>query len=400
MSFRDPSVQKILLLAGFLDLFAVSLILTQFQTYIHQLGVSPFLNGLIGSLYGAVQLFSGPLVGNWSDVQGRKLILQICLLITAISYFLLGYSSAFLFIIISRFFSGVFKHSQTLCRAYIAESIPGNEKSGVLGYFNSASSLGFIIGPALGGHIADWNNGFFWICTLSSIMFFINFCIISLALPEDEPCGKTSDDSFKSFPIFDSECWKNHWDLLIIRFFLSFSVLMYRSNLSLLLLENFNLTNTSIGYIISFQGIVSSISGFFVGVICGLFPNNSKLLLYTSILQAVALCGLTFAPSIWLLLAFFIPLGASNSISRVCITSITVNRCHKLEIGTMIGISQSVTSIARMLSPFSAGVVHQLSMYGPGLGGIVSSCIGCSVWAFNLYKPYFRKSNLNKEKLS
>lgn len=48
-------------------------------------------------------------------------------------------------------FSGVFKHSQTLCRALLADITPPQERSQVFGTFNASSSIGFIVGPMLGG---------------------------------------------------------------------------------------------------------------------------------------------------------------------------------------------------------------------------------------------------------
>ena len=47
--------------------------------------------------------------------------------------------------------------------------------------------------------------------------------------------------------------WSIFWDVFLIRFFLSFSSLVYRSNFSLLIKENFGASPKVIGYLISFQ---------------------------------------------------------------------------------------------------------------------------------------------------
>lgn len=52
---------------------------------------------------------------------------------------------------VSNFFAGIFKHSQTVCRALLADITPPEERSQVFGTFNALSSMGFIIGPMLGG---------------------------------------------------------------------------------------------------------------------------------------------------------------------------------------------------------------------------------------------------------
>ncbi|KAJ8870628.1 hypothetical protein PR048_029651 [Dryococelus australis] len=57
------------------DLFAVSLVMPLMSTHLRSLGASHFLIGLLGSTYSCLQLFSGPVVGSWSDIRGRRAVL-------------------------------------------------------------------------------------------------------------------------------------------------------------------------------------------------------------------------------------------------------------------------------------------------------------------------------------
>jgi MFS family permease len=63
----------------------------------------------------------------------------------------------------------------------------------------------------------------------------------------------------------------------------------------------------------------------------------------------------------------------------VASTSLTIQRGQKKEIGTLIGFSQSVMSIARMLAPFVSGLALDFSSSGPSLIGCVVSLIGVIV---------------------
>lgn len=47
--------------------------------------------------------------------------------------------------------TGVFKHSQTMCRAVLVDITQAQDRSQVFGTFNATSSMGFIVGPMLGG---------------------------------------------------------------------------------------------------------------------------------------------------------------------------------------------------------------------------------------------------------
>ena len=50
---------------------------------------------------------------------------------------------------------GLFKHSQELTRGYLSHCTPSNLHSSIFGRFNAASSIGFILGPIVGGHLSQ-----------------------------------------------------------------------------------------------------------------------------------------------------------------------------------------------------------------------------------------------------
>ena len=71
---------------------------------------------------------------------------------------------------------GIFKHSQSITKAYLTEISDKADHATVLGNFNAASSLGFILGPAVGGNIAELPHGFYLVALLTGFIFFLNGC--------------------------------------------------------------------------------------------------------------------------------------------------------------------------------------------------------------------------------
>lgn len=49
------------------------------------------------------------------------------------------------------------------------------DQSKNIGIFNAVSSIGFIVGPVVGGHIAEMKDGFYIVSLLTALIFFINF---------------------------------------------------------------------------------------------------------------------------------------------------------------------------------------------------------------------------------
>lgn len=381
---KRVSTHRIIYIMGFLDLLGVSLILPLILPVVNSLGASHIAAGCITSLYGAIQLLSSPVAGWWSDGMGRRPVLLVCTLATALSYVLLGASSSLLVIVIARVIAGVFKHSQTMCRAVLVDVTGVQDRSHVFGTFNATSSMGFIVGPMLGGHLSELPNGFTVVCNLAAALFIVDFVLCWVFIPEksshqsrvEAKTPSSQARQSRSF-IHDIE-WSIFWDVFLIRFFLSFSSLVYRSNFSLLIKENFGASPKVIGYLISFQGIISATAGFLTGRVSRFYKNSSQELFHSSILLCFALFGLTVAPSLPILVMCLVPLCTSTAVIRVSSTAVTIGRCKPSQVGSITGFGQSIASVARMVTPLVAGAAQQASLYGPGLVGTLAAAFGAT----------------------
>ncbi|XP_076059841.1 major facilitator superfamily domain-containing protein 9-like isoform X2 [Oratosquilla oratoria] len=376
------NTQMLILVVGFLDLLGVSLILPQILPFLKFKGISPTVSGVFNSLYGGIQLCSSPTVGRWSDIWGRRPVMLVCLLATAISYIILGASQSILVMVLGRVVAGIFKHSQTIARALLADITPEKEHSLMFGRFNAASSMGFIIGPMLGGHLSEVEHGFFWVCLIGASFFILDFVLCWFYLPEienvkKESTPKTEAENLGGFFTFVKEInWDIFGEIFMIRFLLSFSALVYRSNFSLLIDQNFGASPKIIGYLISFQGIISALAGFSTGAVSRYYGNSKQELFHSSVLLTTSLFLLTVAPSLTLLLLCLVPLCVGSAVIRVSTTSLIVSSCDPLQIGSVTGFSQSITSISRMMTPLIAGITQEISVYGPGLTGTFSAGVG------------------------
>ncbi|CAC5386761.1 unnamed protein product [Mytilus coruscus] len=388
-----------LYLSGFLDLFGVSMIFPLLSTHVRDLGASSTLVGTIGSIYGGIQLLSSPLVGRWSDVSGRRFCLLWCLLLTATGYITLAIASTLTFVMLARIVNGLFKHSQSLTKSLLADLTSKEDQSAVLGTFNAASSFGFIVGPLIGGHVAETSNGFQKVGLISAFVFIANSVLIYMCV-EDRKKTSSKDNKLKPgseksrkkvslgennfspkifLETFHSVNWSKLWDLFLIKFCMGFSIILFRSNFSLVMREAFQITPKTIGYLMSYSGCVSAFFGLLVGYIAKLYNNDAKLFMHMAIFQVVTLFMLSIIhETFWLYVLFLTPLSFITTVSRVAGTSLTIQRGERKEIGTLLGFSQSVMSIARMLGPFISGLVLDINKSGPAfIGGVVTLVAVC-----------------------
>lgn len=142
--------------------------------------------------------------------------------------------------------------------------------------------------------------------------------------------------------------------------------LLYFSNFGLAIEERFNVPPRLIGYLISYGGIIGSLSGYIAGSVARLYNNKTfLLLLHSSILTCCTMVVYSFATSIKVIVLCTTVFGFSTTIGRMCITDVELGRIGKQARGTLMGAGQSVTAVARILAPVLSGLVQEVSVCGP-----------------------------------
>ena len=143
-------------------------ILTQFLAPLYQLAelcshpdpkfiTTVLFGGILGSLYSLLQFIFAPIWGSLSDTHGRKKILLITIAGLALSYLIWGLSGNFLVLIVSRIVGGVMGGNLSVATAVVADVTPKEKRTSGMAIVGIAFGLGFIMGPAIGGILGQFN---------------------------------------------------------------------------------------------------------------------------------------------------------------------------------------------------------------------------------------------------
>ncbi|KRT81506.1 membrane transporter, partial [Oryctes borbonicus] len=362
---------------SFLDLFAIGLMFPLLYPHVRDLGGSHLTVGILGSSYSAVQVLTGPLIGSWSDIRGRRFVLLNTLFICAICYLLLGLTSSIYLIFVLRMILGFIKHTQTICKALIADLLPMEKQAAAYGQSSGYGMLGFVIGPVLGGHISEMNNGFFYVCCFTSMLFVGNI-LLTLFIPHIPTKHDNASNNITVISLLSTMHkeflralrelmkinWKIYWDTFLMRFMFGVSVSIVHTSQSVYLKETYNLSQVYIGYTISFLSIVGVICGLSMGKITAMFykdDHNCLRRIYHSFCAMAACCfGFYFAPNIYIYYTVLIPFSISSTILRIVTMELMISKSKDDEKGSLSGASNSVMSIARFITPLSSGIVGDI----------------------------------------
>jgi MFS transporter, DHA1 family, tetracycline resistance protein len=149
------------------------------------------LLGWLTASYALGQFIANPVLGQLSDRYGRRKILAICLAGTALSYVVFAYAiltKNIPLLFASRLVDGVTGGNIAVAQAVIADTTDPKNRAKSFGLIGAAFGLGFVIGPFLGGKLADptvvsWFNAAtpFW---FAAILGALNWLAVLFFLPE------------------------------------------------------------------------------------------------------------------------------------------------------------------------------------------------------------------------
>lgn len=107
--------------------------------------------------FATAQFVFSPVMGSLSDQYGRRPVLLISLFGFGIDYLILAFAPDYSWFLVGRILAGITGASFTTAAAYIADISTAENRSKNFGMIGAAFGLGFVLGPALGGVLGDYD---------------------------------------------------------------------------------------------------------------------------------------------------------------------------------------------------------------------------------------------------
>jgi MFS family permease len=144
-------VEGVIFATILIDFLGFSLLIPVLPLYAEKLGAPPDKIGLILSLYAIGLVLFLPIWGWISDRIGRRPVILVCLVGTAVSFALLAFAETVSQIYLARVLGGFFGASIGTAQAYIADITGSEERARGMGLIGAAFGVGFVAGNAMGG---------------------------------------------------------------------------------------------------------------------------------------------------------------------------------------------------------------------------------------------------------
>jgi len=362
----------IIFLIIFVNLLGFGIILPLLPYYVESFGAGAITIGFITATYSLFQIISAPILGELSDKYGRRPILLISVLGTAVSFGLLGIAQSIPMLFLARILDGATGGNISTAQAYIADITDKENRTQGMGIMMAAFSLGFILGPAIGGLLSVY--GYALPAFVAGAVALLATILTYFFLPESLPTEQRKTKQFKLnrlkfFSAHDFIDALNHpaiGTLLTISFMTMLAFSLMQATFVLFTESTLQLTARTNGLIFTYVGFIGIlVQLFLLKLATKLFPERI-IIIAATLMMAGALGLIAISHTISLLMVAVTFIAIANGLANPVIAGQISKRSSKEEQGNIAGLNQSVGSIARLFGPLIGTFFYsQLSIRSP-----------------------------------
>lgn len=344
--------------------------------------------GFLVASFPMATFFGSPLLGALSDRYGRKLLLLLSLVGTCIGYLIFAwgiYERSLPLLFLSRIIDGFTGGNISIIQSAIADVSDPTARAKNFGLIGMAFGLGFILGPYLGGKLADpsivswfgFDTPFLVAAALAAlnIILVVMYFTETLAQPIHRPI-----DAFTGFRNI-AEAFNGRLALLFAGvFFVSLGFNFYTQFFQVFLIKKLHFNQSQIGDYFAYVGIcVALVQGILVRRTAGKW-QSVHILQYSLPCLSLALLSVLLPTQAWHLYLTAPFIALSQGMSAPNITTL-VSQQGGAEQGKILGINQSVLAVAMALPPIIAAFIDLISVNLPIIAASSFVLLG---WVFIL----------------
>jgi len=350
----------IVFLISFTEVLGFSMVLPLIPFLGLELGLTPSQIGLIISVFSFCQLFASPITGKLSDHFGRKPLFILSQISTFIGFIFLGFATTVILLIVARLIDGLLGSNMTVSQAYISDITEPKHRTRVYGYSSGVFGAGLIFGPFIGGILSTINY--------SVPMFFaaaitlISIVLVILFLPETIP-KKTEKISLSLndvIPVDDVRHFvRTHHirNSLLMFFIYNMAFFLFISNISLLAEAQFHATADEVSFYMVWIGVIRvGIQTILIARILRFF-GEKRALVTGVVSMTISMVTLAFSTEYLFVFVPLIFLAYGTGVSRPLLTSRLTNSVTQKETGSILGVNNSLTSVAQIITPILGGFI-------------------------------------------
>ena len=337
-------------LTVFLDLLGFGIVIPILPLYAKEMHASDGKIGILLAVYSAAQLVFAPIWGRVSDRFGRRPVLLVSILGSCFSQ--LGYALApsFWWLVVARGFAGICGANIAAAQAYIADVTDEKSRAAGMGMLGAAFGLGFVFGPAAGGLLSKLGDAvpFYVASALSGV----NFLLALVILIEPRGAGERSASRVLSWSgLVRTLSSPRLAVLMLVYLVITFGFANLEATFTLYLSRRFHYERSGASYLYAYVGVIMIIvQGVLLRRIVARVGERA-LVVGGTLLMGTGMLLIYLSMHLPLLFLALTAVSVGNAINTPSLTSLISRSASGAEQGGVLGVSQSLGALARILGP-------------------------------------------------
>ena len=340
-----------------LDAMGIGLILPVMPDLIREvsggtLGTAAIWGGILATTFAVMQFVFGPVLGSLSDRFGRRPVLLISLFVMAVDYLVMALAGTIWLLFLTRVVGGITAATQSTAAAFIADISAPEKKSANFGLIGAAFGIGFVLGPAIGGLLAEFGTRapFYAAASLAAMNLVLGYFV----LPETVTDAiRRPLDWRRANPLgalLQISKLKGVTALLTLFFVYEFAFIVYPATWAYFTQERFGWAPSMVGVSLASFGIsMVIVQGFLIRWVIPKFGEVNTII-YGFIFNGLAFVFLSSVSLGWLVLAFT-PVTAFGAVVTPALQGLMSRAAGADQQGELQGVIASAKSLAMILAP-------------------------------------------------
>lgn len=345
------------------DILGLTIILPLLPFYAESMGASPSTVGFLVSAYAICQLLAGPPLGQLSDRVGRRPVLIVSQIGTCVGFLILAGARTLWVVFLARIIDGLTAGNLTVAQAYISDVAKPEERARAFGLIGVAFGLGFLVGPATAGFLARFGNQAPILAAAG--LSFTSILATYFLLPAVAPHPAPEEEKASRWRLYLDAFTDRHLAPLLWQFFaFTFAFTTFFSGFALFAERRFTYGGApfgtqEVGYVFAFSGLVGiMIQAAGIGPMVKTLGERRLVELgFAAMAAGFAVLGVVYYIPYLLIAIALITFGAA--VLRPSVTSLITTKVARHRQGMVMGLMQSLMSIAQIVAPLVAGVLIQ-----------------------------------------
>lgn len=336
--------------------------------------------GILATSFAVMQFLFGPLLGGLSDRFGRRPVLLLSLVVMSADYLVMALAGSIWLLLAGRIVGGITAATQATASAYMADISTPEKKAANFGLIGAAFGMGFVMGPLIGGLLAEYGTRapFYAAAGLAALNALFGWIVLTETVTDRirRPFSWARANPLGSLRVLGQ--LPGLGPLLLVFFLYQLAFIVYPAVWSYFAVERFGWSPAMIGISLALFGIMLAV------VQGGLMPMVLRLLgergavIYGLAFDVLAFGALAIVTSGTIAL-ILIPLTAFAGVVTPALQGIMSKTVNDNQQGELQGALTSIGALAMIVSPlvmtsvFAAFSGPSTPIYLPGAPFILSA---------------------------